>query len=227
MKKISSTVLLCASAMMSNSYATVSFDIQADQLQTAILGEAMASSGVVMLLADTQDNGFGSVEPFSFGGDLSSGLTSNGAAGDDVVLWVSDLTNNSIDGLLIGAATGITLGSYGSHTLSEGDALALVWFPDVSMIDGMVNFGAAYGLFDEVTGSLGSQWTMPADGTSGHGLYAFTENSILLPSGAESGTLSSSLLLADQIAVPEPAAAAALLGCVTLGCALGRRRVKR
>lgn len=226
MKKLNSTLLLCASAMMSAAYGSVSFDIQADQLQTLNQGEAMPATGVAMLLADTQSNGFGAVQAFSFTGDLSAGITSNGNSGDDLVLWYSDLSASGMDGLLAGWAASVTLGSYGSNTLSEGDALALVWFPSVSLTDGSVGVGTSYGLFDEETGSLGSQWTMPADGSSSYGLYAFTDNSILLPGGAGSGTLDSGLLVANLITVPEPAAAAALVGLVTLGCALGRRRVK-
>ncbi|MGZ0656646.1 hypothetical protein ACWPKO_06635 [Coraliomargarita sp. W4R53] len=226
MNKTTLALLLCASTVVPTAYATISFDLQVDQLQ-ALTGQAMPSSGVVMLLADTQSNGFGAVEAFSFTGDLSTGFTSNGSSGDDLVLWVSDLTNNNVDGVMSAWASGVALGSYGSNTLSEGDALALVWFPDVSVADGLVEIGVSYGLFAEATGSLGSEWVTPADGSSAHALYAFTENSIMLPGGAASGALDSSLLVADQITVPEPAAAAAMLGLVTLGCALGRRRVKR
>ncbi len=227
MKKTSITFLLCAAGMMPAANATVSFDIQADQLQTLTAGEAMPTSGVVMLLADTQSNGFGTVEAFSFTGDLSSGVTSNGSDGDDLVLWYSDLASSATDGVLAGWAASVSLGSYGANTLSEGDALALVWFPDVSLIDGLVGVGQSYGLFDETAGSLGSQWITPADGASAYGLYAFTENSILLPGGAGTGDLASSLLVADQMTVPEPAATAALLGIVTLGLAVCRRRARR
>jgi MYXO-CTERM domain-containing protein len=227
MKKSSLTLLFCASTLMPAAYGTVSFDIEADLLQTALLGEAMPSSGTVMLLADTMGDGFGAVEAFSFTGELSSGLTTNGSGGDDLVLWVSDLTNNNIDGMLFGWASNITLGSYGDNTLSEGDALALVWFPEVSLGDGLVNVGASYGVFAQVTGSLESVWSMPADGSSAHGLYIFTENSAVLPYGEGSGLLDSSLLQADQIAVPEPATATALLGLAALGLVAGRRRSKR
>jgi hypothetical protein len=227
MKKTSLTILLCAAGIVPAAHATVSFDIQADLLQTLNPGEAMSTSGVVMLLADTQSDGFGTVEAFSFSGDLSSGITADGSAGDDLVLWYGDLSASGMDGVLAGWAASIQIGDYGSNTLSEGDALALVWFPDVSLIDGVVGIGESYGIFDETTGSLGSQWTTPANGSSAYGLYAFSENSALLPYGEATGDLSSSSLVADQITVPEPAAASALLGLATLGLALSRRRVKR
>jgi hypothetical protein len=226
MKKVSLTLLLCAVGIVPAAHATVSFDIQADLLQTLNAGEGMPTSGVVMLLADTQSNGFGPVEAFSFTSDLSSGITADGSAGDDLVLWYSDLSSSGMNGVLAGWAAGIQIGDYGSHTLSEGDALALVWFPDVSLVDGLVGVGESYGIFDETTGSLGSQWTTPANGSSAYGLYAFSENSALLPYGENTGDLDSGLLVADLSTVPEPAAASALLGIATLGLVFGRRRVK-
>jgi hypothetical protein len=226
MKKVSLTLLLCAVGIVPAAHATVSFDIQADLLQTLNAGEGMPTSGVVMLLADTQSNGFGPVEAFSFTSDLSSGITADGSAGDDLVLWYSDLSSSGMNGVLAGWAAGIQIGDYGSHTLSEGDALALVWFPDVSLVDGLVGVGESYGIFDETTGSLGSQWTTPANGSSAYGLYAFSENSALLPYGENTGDLDSGILVADLSTVPEPAAASALLGIATLGLVFGRRRVK-
>ncbi|MDQ8207760.1 PEP-CTERM sorting domain-containing protein [Coraliomargarita sp. SDUM461003] len=226
MKKIHSSLLLCASTMMSTVYGTISFDIQADQLQTLNAGEAMPTTGVVMLLADTDSNGFDAVEAFSFAEDLSTGITADGTSGDDLVLWYGDLSNSGMDGLLAAWLPSVSLGSYGSHTLSEGDALALAWFPEASMADGFIGVGASYGIFSQASGSLGSEWDVPADGSSSYGLYAFTQNSIMLPSGPESGALDSGLLVANLTTVPEPASAAALLGLAVLGGALVRRRVR-
>jgi len=211
---------------------SISFDLQVDGLQSAS-GAAFPADGIVVLLADTAGNDFQTVVPTELGTSsgmvVGAGMTLDGVAGDDLVLWFDDLSNNGIDGLLAHYISNVELGTHGSTFLGEGNSLGLAWFPEASLAAGSIVEGSAYGFFSLGLGSLGSDWSVPADGTSSHSLYAFAETSQLLPYGAGSGDLVTSLFVADRIVraavevIPEPATMVPL-GLFGLMVALAVRR---
>lgn len=220
--------LLVASSLIiaSNAFA-VSFDLEADLLQTSTPGAAMSQSGLIMLVADTDGNGFGQAVATSIGsgtGDRTSdGLFLDGVGGDDLILFGSNLTDSGTDGVLA-VFPSLTLGTYGGKSWDQGDSLALVWFPGLTTSSSMTAANDSYGLFTSLTPDAGSVWSTPANNVGSYQLYIFTTNSAVLPAGAGTGTSSPSDLVAGLTVVPEPSTYAliAALGC--LGVIILRRR---
>ena len=204
----------------------VSFDLQVDLLQTATAGVALPLTGLVLLAADTGNNGFGPVTVTSIGSGtgnvFSSGLTLNGAAGDDLILWRSDLSGGfNLAGLLL-AAPSLTRGTYGDVTWGTGAPLALLWFPNLTIDSTNTVAGTPYGLVSGGS-ALGQPWVTPGD-VSAYQLYFITTNDTNT-TGLDGTSLPSLLVASHTVsAIPEPATTAALVGLGVLGFAMHRRR---
>ena len=204
---------------------TISFDLQADLLQTAVQGDALATDSLVMLLADTSQDGFDLTASPGIGsgvGDVTANADFFDGA-DDLILWRGDLSTNLTAGLLAESPS-LTLGTYGSAVWDLNDPLALVWFPSISTAS--FTFSGTYGLYDGsgTVSATSEAWVTPSAGTSGYSLHAFTTNSAVLPTGANSGNLSPSVLVA---AVPEPSTYATVAGLFALLFCLIRRSWRR
>jgi len=196
---------------------TISFDLQADLLQTATTGNAMPAGGLVMLLADTSGDGFATPGTPGIGsgtGDVTANASLFDGV-DDLILWRGDLSASGLDGVLAESFS-LAPGTYGSAAWDVGDALALAWFPDLDLSS--LTFAGTYGLYSETASPVATSepWTTPASGTSGYALHAFSMNSAALPTGPGTGSLAAGNLAAT---VPEPAAYGTLMGVSVLALA--------
>ena len=139
---------------INQSHAAVSVSISAEKLKDPG-GFDMATSGILVLVADAAGDGFGGATDTSF------------VQADDVVLGIFDLTGGGAAGAFSGS-TNVTF----EGDVGEGDALGILWFPtlvaDGSGIENTTPAAAVpYGMYT-VSGappSGGDEWTLPADGT--------------------------------------------------------------
>ena len=120
--------------------ATVSFDVAADRLDD-INGSPVPAGALVLLVADTDGDGLGQVTA----GEVSLRSFLDGASGDDLIVYRSDLSALGIGGSYGVSTGGLELGGAGTGQWSQGDALYLVWFPSLSLSSGSVSPGEAYG----------------------------------------------------------------------------------
>jgi MYXO-CTERM domain-containing protein len=189
---------------------TISFDLQAESLKDGS-GTALSVNGLVLLVADTSQNGFATI----FEGS-SLALNSSLNAGDDRVLARFDLTTNNIPGFLFENPS-ITYGS----GWDIGDPLALLWFPTLTTASSTADAGTSYGFFSGPPLNGSDPWITPADGSSAYKLYFNTTDGANIP-GTHAANLGNASLTVG--AIPEPSRA--LLGMVGL-TALGLRRRRR
>ncbi len=120
--------------------ATVSFDVAADRLDN-INGSPVPAGALVLLVADTDGDGL--EQAVAGGVSLRSFL--DGASGDDLIVYRSDLSALGISGSFGVSTGGLELDGAGGGRWSEGDALYLVWFPNLSLSSGSLPPGEAYG----------------------------------------------------------------------------------
>jgi hypothetical protein len=134
--------------------AAVTISVAAEKL-TDPGGQAMAVSGILVLVADADDNGFGGPSDTAF------------VQGDDVLLGVWDIASGggNAPGAFLGE-TNVTL----SGNLGAGDKLAVMWFPTLAASNPIENTspGASvpFGMYT-IAGtpqSGGNEWVVPADG---------------------------------------------------------------
>src|SRR5262245_27795490 len=93
MKRIAYISGAFATLMASTAFATISFDMQAEKLRTSG-GVNAPTTTLVMLVADTNGNGFGSIQS---GASLSVGSFLNAGA-DDRILFKSNIATTGIAG---------------------------------------------------------------------------------------------------------------------------------
>ena len=164
-KKISA-LTLATSVLVAPAIAKVSFSLDVEALSNAG-GTALSTTGLLVLVVDT-------------GGDGFAGPTAgNLASGNDKVVQSWDLAEAGP------GETAITLLTEGGVTWdaewSEGDPLALYWFPNLSSSSMSPAADEAYGVFTDSAGiGSGDDWQMPADGTFLHSLKLFTETATKL-----------------------------------------------
>lgn len=144
--------------------ATVSFDVAADRLDD-VNGAPVPAGALVLLVADTDGDGLGR----AVSGDFSLRSFLDGASGDDLIVYRSDLSALGIAGSYGVSTGGLELGGTGSGQWSEGDALYLVWFPNLTLSSGALPPGEAYGA--RVLGLT------PADGANEALVYVAPVNS--------------------------------------------------
>jgi hypothetical protein len=193
------TVWLLASSGRSQS---VTLDFSAGRLYDST-GTLLPDGTLVVLVADTLENGFGTLQA----GTVDVGNFLNG---DNQVL-----ARGAINGGFFGAGTArastgpVDLESDDFSQLSTDDPLAVIWFPGLDASSFSFTSGASYGLFTDV------DWIIPAAGST---------ESFQFLTIARGGDYAETLGRANLIAVPEPSACAALAGLCALGLGLVRRR---
>jgi len=172
------------------------------------LGAPLPTGSLVLLVADTANNGYGTVVP----GSLNNGAFLNGA--DDMILARATVTDlGGFQGVLDNFA-GSLLGNWGT-----GDPLLLYWFSSVTGASTSLSGGERYGFYTSATGQDGSDpWVTPADGTPAINL-SFATITAGGTSNADTAGYATSL-----VAIPEPSTFAAIAGVVMLGFAAFRRR---
>ena len=156
--------------------ASVSFNVSAERLQDPS-GIDMAVTGILVLVADSNGDGFGGPSSSAF------------VTGDDYEVKKWDIATDG------GNTPGVFHGTTGSVPFfgawGEGDPLAIYWFPTLNVSSEAPGEAIPYGMF--TGGSLDGTdpWTTPADGTSGHQLiFLTTDADTLLPSGGSSNSAS-------------------------------------
>jgi hypothetical protein len=177
-------------------HATVTINVDAEVLKDSG-GSAMPTTGLVLLIADTSANGFGSPAAGAF------------VSGDDSVVFKWDLSAFATPGVLSDTTGPVALAGAWSAT----DPLALLWFPQLNIGSAAPVAGNQYGFVADAA------WLTPADGGT-IGIQFFTSDASFLSSGgpyAASAGNSSNI-----IPVPEPTTAM-LVGLGLLGV-LGIRR---
>ena len=170
-------------------------------------GTPLPTGTLVILVADTQNNGFGTLST----GSLTVGSLLNG---DDQVLFRATINISDPQGSVQAALEGGTF----SGNWNTGDALALIWLPGLTSDSNTFSNGQSYGLFTTTTPATGDNWVTPSSSS--------TINLSFLTIAA-GGSYANSLGNASLTAIPEPSTYAALAGAAMLGFAAWRRRVQR
>lgn len=218
MKLRSSLVALALSFVASqHAEAAITFNIFSDLLKTQG-GVAASQNGLVMLVADTSNDGF--ISAIQNGSSLALNGAIDGLSGDDFVLarWAIGGSSGT-DGAFYDTTNELTFpGSVSGW--SSGDPLALLWFPTLTTASTLASTGDTYGLYSG-PGSTGSAaWITPSDGATVGLKFLMTDAAV------DAGNLSPSLgdaSLTVVAGVPEPSRSLlALLGFGVL--ALRRRR---
>lgn len=168
-------------------------------------GSLLGDGGLVLLLADTQQNGFGTLAAgnIDIGDYLSGGLQVLGRT-----------TVNAMNGTASAAGTtnSIPLGAGSFPQLSTGDRLAIAWFPTLGASSFSFVSGTSYGLFSDAT------WLVPSAGA----IVTFEFFTI-----ARGGSYNDALGQATLSAIPEPSTSVAIMGAAALGLAAWRRQRQR
>ena len=197
----------------SHLHASISFDLQAELLR-AIPPNAVAAptSTLVMLIADTANNGFSTITGERLL-NVGSFITD-----DDQILLKGDIETATATAGVFASFPTLDL----SGAWAVGNRLALVWFPTYTTLTGQTLAGDSYGLYSNPSSGVdGSDaWLTPADGASGYKLYFFTSEATLTHIG---GSNSADAGDASLIVAPEPS-----LSCLALfgfaGILLRRKR---
>jgi len=179
-------------------------------------GTMLTSGRLVLLVADTNQNGFGAL--FT-GSHLTAGSFLNG---DDQILGRAF---TEADG---GAAAQFNLIPLASNPtpglftqLTTGDHLAIIWFSLLGEDATQLAYMDSYGLFSSSSLTLdGDPWQIPSGGST-ISINFLTQDAL----GTHPETDAFANLTVS--AVPEPATYAALLGLTVLGLAAWRRRSAR
>lgn len=187
--------------------ATVTFNIYATELRTAGGTSLMAQDRLVLLVADTGNNGFGSLidgAPLTVNSFLS---------GDDLILFRGDLSGGDL-GYLIGVANF----PLGGNNLGAGDAVRLYWFPTLTLSSTTAGEGNPYGSYRHGTGVDGSApWVVPNDGANLDLKFFTTGNNQGEPFGGGPASNDPTLGWASQTVAPIPEASNVITAVLALG----------
>jgi hypothetical protein len=194
-----------AALLPSGSAAEVTISFTGGQFYDATGATPLPNLSLVLLVADTQNNGFG---------DLTAGT-----------LNVGDFLNGTDDRILFRAAVNTALGgSAVQDTLTnatltgswnQGDALALVWFSGLTSGSFSFTSGQSYGRFTTSSALSGDPWITPGDG--GAITLSFVTSSL-------GGSYGDALGRASLTAIPEPATFATWVGALAAGAMAWRRK---
>lgn len=114
-------------------------------------GSPMPTTGLVLLVASTNDDTFGTPTLDAF------------VSGDDTILAKWDLSTWSTPGLLLGSTGPLTL----TGGWNAGDPLQLYWFPTLTLASSSPTAGAAYGQYRTNSPTDDSDlWITPTDGAT-------------------------------------------------------------
>lgn len=217
--KILLLVLCSTVSMLGFARATVTLDFQAEVLRTSLATGAtpILQSSLILILADTTQNGFGTLQAGS-----SIGINQLVAGTDDRIVGIFNATLWGENGVFQNPAFSPDLSSVTGWT--AGDPLALVWLPTLNISSTSLTGGDSYGVFapaSPFSGSSGSDnWITPTDGNPGTFLF-FTDTASTLGTGVFPSSSGQANLVVS--AVPEPSRALLLLFGLGV-CVLRRRR---
>ena len=131
-------------------FATVTLNMSVAYLNDAE-GSPMPTTGLVLLVASTNDGTFGAPTSESF------------VNGDDTIVAKWDLSTWSTPGLLLGSTGPLTL----AGGWNEGDPFQLYWFPTLTLASTAPTAGAVYGQYRTNSPTDGGDlWITPADGAT-------------------------------------------------------------
>jgi len=208
-------VLFTLLASITSSKATVTLGLQADELRNDS-GTAIGPTSLFLLVSSTTDGIFDSLTA-----DSSTAIGSLIAGTDDRIVFRGDLqssfANYGGNGALDVTASGLDLSSVSGW--SQGDKLALLWFPTLTTASSTIPAGAKYGLYTDAVGIDGSAiWATPADGGTVN-LAFYTSGGATIGSGSNPASAGN----ASFTVAPEPSRM--MLGLFgILGLAFRRRR---
>ncbi|MGV3658875.1 MAG: hypothetical protein ACO1TE_01785 [Prosthecobacter sp.] len=205
--------------------ASISFLIQADELNNSAGTGPMAKTGLFLLVASTAGDGFAVASSNTINGDVSTAIgtsLSSLTGGDDRIVFKGALGYPSADGVLDANTGSLNLSSVTGWT--TGDSLALLWFPDVAGNASTIPANSSYGFYTRATAADGtSAWVTPSDPTSNYLLGFFTQDGAELSPGPGAANPASAGNATLVTGVPEPSRAVlGMMGMAVL--ALRRRR---
>ncbi|MBD5778705.1 fibronectin type III domain-containing protein [Pelagicoccus sp. NFK12] len=152
-------------ALASVGYSSISFNIAAGTLRDSS-GVAI-NNGLVILAADTDDDGFALPNATDF---------LPGAGDVEVARW-NFSEGGGLDGEFLASKV---IADYDAGGWSEGDALALFWYPTLDKTASEPGAGVKFGVFADPTNeSTGDPWVMPADDEHLYSLQFFADGSVL------------------------------------------------
>jgi len=181
------------------SHGTISISLQADQLEDKS-GNAL-NSGLVLLVATTGDSSFA---PVNANASLTIGSIISGT--DDQIVWKENIPDDSAPGVVDAYLAGLNVVSGSWHA---GNALELVWFPQLSAASSTATPGLYYGTYTNplAAPSDGSAaWITPVDGSSLYPLaFLTTDGSYLSPGPTATNSGTAGRATSQVVGVPEPA----------------------
>lgn len=182
-------------------------------------GTLLTTGTLVLLIADTGDNGFGSL---AAGSSLSLGSLLNG---DDQIIGSGTVLSGGYGQVMGSTGTGgnssIPLMTSPYTNLNTGDPLAIVWLPGLNSSSTTLSGGQTYGLYQGVPPESDSDaWVVPLGGTTDTQLTFITTADT-----ADGGTAPASDGYASFTvsAVPEPADFSLIAGAAGCLAVMGQR----
>lgn len=159
MKRIAIFVVACLVSLTAR--ASVTLNLQAFELKLES-GQAMPTSGIVLLVASTTDM------TFSFQSDMNNNLASlsqgSFLSGDDLILFKWNLTLNNTPGFLLDTTGSLDLsGNWGAN-----DPLQLYWFPTLALNSPTAGSDTQFGQYrtDQALDGSDTGWFTPADSST-------------------------------------------------------------
>lgn len=169
--KTSITSILAAGALSAGASASVFFSVDMGNLQDEG-GEALVQEGMLYLVSAGADGEFAFPETGSL---LAAGS-------DDAIVASWDLASEiSQSGEYIVGSGAV---SY-DEAWSEGDPLAILWFPNLTTGNQTPAEGEAFGFYRNQDSGVGDLWELPMDGVMLHSLKFFTDADSPLVEGGE------------------------------------------
>jgi len=170
--------------------ATVTLDVNADRLNDN-LGAATGINTLALFVVDTDGDGLDT----AITGNLALNSFLDGAAGDDLIVFRTDLNGTGTAGVLQASATGLAFASDPNGKWGASDAVYLVWFPTLTISNTSLAANVFYGSVP-----LG---ITPADGDSEAFNYLSPVNTGAFGPGPVPGNASNTA--ANLISSPGPA----------------------
>jgi len=193
--------------------ATIRIILTADRLNNAAGNAAAATSSLVLVIADTDDDGL-TVQP----GAIALNGFVDGSGGDDLIIDQMDLSAFSIAGVLFESTPALSFGSDPNSKWGPDDDIYVIWFPTLTNSSTSVPGGTAYG--SVLMGAT------PTEGATVSLTYLSTSNSSFFGTGSQANTAAnqspysnsapSQITLTGNQSIPENSAAAVVgtLGAV-------------